>query len=200
MTGLLVFMGIPLLFALMALQSPFFQNWRFLAVLSISVYFSLWTSSLHRAILPLLTGEFSPWAAAVTIGGTAFLCCSVLLKIASDFSSHGGGGYHLPGKKNLLVPVMGFLSGYVASALVGYLLCICPLHGTVARDNAFAERAVDRMQMLTRVIDRLTFQRVSASSRRTRLMSRIRALPPAAPAPQKSSVDEKTTGIKEKES
>ena len=46
---------------------------------------------------------------AVTIGGTAFLCCSILLKIASDLSSHGGGGYHLPDKKNLLVPVMGAL-------------------------------------------------------------------------------------------
>ena len=200
MTGLLVFMGIPLLFALMALQSPFFQNWRFFAVLSISVYFSLWTSSLHQVILPLLTGEFAPWATAVTIGGTAFLCCSILLKIASDLSSHGGGGYHLPDKKNLLVPVMGALSGYVASALTGYLLCISPLHGTVAKDNAFAERAVDRILTVTRVIDRLTFQRVSASARRSRLMSRIKALPPAAPAPEKSSAAEKTTEIKEKES
>ena len=59
MTGLLVFMGIPLLFALMALQSPFFQNWRFFAVLSLSVYFSLWTSSLHQAILPLLLPAFT---------------------------------------------------------------------------------------------------------------------------------------------
>ncbi|MBQ9503189.1 MAG: hypothetical protein IJU70_13625 [Lentisphaeria bacterium] len=198
MTGLLVFMGIPLLFALMALQSPFFQNWRFFVALSASVYFALWTGSLHRAVLPLLTGEFSPWAPVIAIGGAAFLCCSVLLKIASDLSSHGGGGYHLPGKKNLLVPVTGFLSGYVVSGLAAYLLCISPLHETVARDKAFADRAVDRVLVFTRVIDRMTFQRIPASSRRSCLMARIKTPPPAASASENSSAAEKTTENKGK--
>jgi len=199
MTGLIVFIGIPLLFALMALSSPFFQNWRFFAVLSVSVYFSLWTSYLHQTVRPLLTGEFAPWAPAVSIGGAAFLCCAVLLRIATELSPHGEGGYHLPGGKNLLVPVLGFLSGYVVSGLVGYLLCISPLHPAVAKDSAFAEKAVDRVQTLTRVIDHLTFQRIPASARRSRLMSRIRPLPSAAQKPKNSSTGEKTTDVKEKE-
>ena len=200
MTGLIVFIGIPLLFALMALSSPFFQNWRFLAVLSFSVYLSLWTSSLHKAVQPLLTGEFAPWSPAIAIGGAAFLCCVVLLKIASELSPHGEGGYHLPTKRNLLIPVLGLLSGYVMSGLVGYLLCISPLHPNVAESPAFAEKAVDRVQTLTCVIDRLTFQRVPASARRSRLMSRIKPLPSAAPAPQNTPADKKETEVKEKES
>ncbi len=200
MTGLIVFIGIPLLFALMALSSPFFQNWRFLAVLSFSVYLSLWTSSLHKAVQPLLTGEFAPWAPTISIGGAAFLCCVILLRVASELSPHGEGGYHLPTKRNLLIPVLGFLSGCVMSGLVGYLLCISPLHPAVAQDPAFAEKAVDRVQTLTCVIDRLTFQRVPASDRRSRLTERVKALPPAAPAAEKSHSGEKTTETKEKES
>ena len=194
MTGLVVFIGIPLLFALMSMQSPFFQNWRFLLALAFSVYISLWTTAAHGAIRPFLTGEFAPYAPVISIGGTAVMCYLVLFKIAANLSNHAGEGYHLPGRRSLFVPAAGVLSGLVMSGMVGYLICISPLHASVANDASFSEKAVTRLQYLTVIIDKATFQKVSASDRRRRLMSRVKTLP--APketkAPQTEKKDEKT--------
>ncbi|MBQ7207347.1 MAG: hypothetical protein IJS01_06065 [Lentisphaeria bacterium] len=184
MTGLLIFIGIPLLFGVMSMQSPFFQNWRFLLVLSFSVYLSLWTTIAHETVRPFLTGEFSPYASAICIGGTAMICYLILFKIAANLSSHCGEGYHLPGRKSLFVPAAGVLSGLVMSGMIGYLLCISPLHAGIANDASFSEKAVNRLQCLTVIVDRLTFQKVSASTRRSRLMARVRALPASGTAAQ----------------
>lgn len=194
MIGLLVFIGIPLLFALMSMQSPFFQNWRFLLVLSFSVYLALWTTAAHAAVRPFLTGEFSPYASVICIGGTAALWYLILFKVAANLSSHCGEGYRLPGRKSLFVPAAGALSGLVMSGLIGYLLCISPLHARIADDGSFSEKAVTRLQYLTVLVDRLTFQKVSASTRRSRLMARVKPLPaPAAAGPRAAEKKDGTT-------
>ena len=178
----------------MSMQSPFFQNWRFLLVLGFSVYLSLWTTAAHAAVRPFLTGEFSPYASVICIGGTAAICYLILYKIAANLSSHCGEGYRLPGRKSLFVPAAGALSGLIMSGLIGYLLCISPLHAKIADDASFSEKAVSRLQCLTVIVDRLTFQKVSASARRSRLMARVRALPaPQAAGPRAAEKkDEKT--------
>lgn len=186
MTGLLIFVGIPLLFALMSMQSPFFQNWRFLLALVFSVYLSLWTTIAHETVRPFLTGEFSPYAHVICIGGTAVICYLVLFKIAANLSSHAGEGYHLPGRKSMFVPAAGILSGLVMSGMIGYLICISPLHTHIASDASFSEKAVSRLQYLTVIVDRLTFQKVPASTRRSRLMARVKPLTPPRPAEKMS--------------
>ena len=199
MIEILIFWGIPLLFMMMSMQSPFFQNWRFFLVLSLAGYLALWCfplcSDLFKAFLPK---EINSYAKGIAFTGPLIGFFIALYQTACNLSGHSGGGYHLPKGKNLLIPILGLLSGFVASGLAGYAICLTPLHASAASDAVFQERAVSRVCTLTVFIDKISLQKYSAAARRKALLSRVASWKKTPPPEKKDNKDDSANKAEKK--
>ena len=191
---LLVMWGTPVLFLLLAGQSPLFQNWRFLIALSFGFYLALGCSpfalDMGRAWFPK---ELAAYSTAGTLLVSTVFFAFVLHHIMAGVTTHGNGGYHLPKQKNLLIQAFGFFSGYVFSALVGLVICTCPMNSRLGVNEAFACRAVSRSCVVTGVIDTFSLQISSTVKRKKRLMNLVAGMmkKPARPAVPAASVNAK---------
>ena len=166
----IIFLALPVLIALFALQSRFFHNWCFLLNSSLAVYISFWTypliSKLVKAFYPK---ELQNWSVLITLAGTIFFCLVIFYKVTSSMSSHGGGGYHLPKSRTLLTFIPCALTGLLYSGVIGYLICVSPLYWKLSKQESFSKKAVRRMQIFTVIIDRFSLQNYSSAQRKQSL-------------------------------
>ena len=186
MFNLILFWGVPLLFALLAKQSKFFHVWRFLFSLAIGIYLALWTfPALKNLADNMLSRNLLSFAASGTLLVSGLVFTVIFFHAAVTLSSHGGGGYHLPELLNKFgSPLAGFFCGMILSGFTAYVIAVSPLHKSVAENKYFADGAVGRMYTLTRVVDGFSFQSVPSGTRMARLNQRI------VPLEVKQSVNE----------
>ena len=174
MIEMIVYMILPVLIALLALQSRFFHNWCFLLNSSVAAYISFWCypliSGLTKAFFPK---ELQNWSVVITLAGTMFFCFVLLYKMTGAISSHGGGGYHLPKSRTLWTLIPCALTGLLYSGVIGYFICVSPLYWKFSKTESFAQKAVRRMQVFTVIIDRFSLQGTSAAQRRQVLEKRV---------------------------
>ncbi len=166
----IIFLVLPVLIALFALQSRFFHNWCFLLNSSLAVYISFWTypliSKLVKAFYPK---ELQVWSVMITLEAVTLVCLLALSKITSSMSSHGGGGYHLPKSRTLLTFIPCALTGLLYSGVIGYLICVSPLYWKLSKQESFSKKAVRRMQIFTVIMDSFSLQNYSSSQRKQSL-------------------------------
>ena len=188
MIEMIVYMVLPVLIALFALQSRFFHNWCFLLNSSLAVYISFWTypliSRLTKAFFPK---ELQNWSVLITLAGTWLILLVILSKVTGSMSSHGGGGYHLPKNRTLWTLILCALTGLLYSGVIGYFICVSPLYWKFEKTESFAKKAVRRMQVFTVIMDRFTLQNASAAQRKEALEKRVFPLEdPAVTAARKA--------------
>ena len=163
----IIFIALPVLIALFALQSRFFHNWCFLLNSSLAVYISFWTypliSKLVKAFYPK---ELQVWSVVITLAATAFFCLVIFYRITSSLSSHGGGGYHLPQSRSLLTLIPCALTGLLYSGVIGYFICVSPLYWKIGKTESFSKKAVRRMQVFTVIMDRFSLQNYTSAQRK----------------------------------
>lgn len=169
-----LYIAFPVLMALFYLQKRFFHSWRFLLVSSLAIYLGLWTfPAFYELTKPLFPREMEVYSKLCVQSGIIVLFFLSIFQISAIISTHSGGGYHLPrGRAFRNLPTCGLI-GLLYSGLIGYLLCLSPLHCKLATTDSFAAKAVRRMQVFTVIIDRLSLQSATMAQRKQELEKRI---------------------------
>ena len=189
MTEFFIFVILPFLIAMIALQSRFFHNWCFLLISALSIYFSLWTFPLLYGIFKdFYPKELQSYSTLITLIGTTAAGLLILQKITGNLASHSGGGYHLPKSKALLTFIPSALTGLLYAGFAGYLICVSPLHWKLVKTETFARKAVRSMLTFTTVMDRLSLQKYTSLQRKQALEKKLFPLEdPAVVAEQKAA-------------
>ena len=169
-----IYIALPVLITLFYLQKRFFHSWRFLLISTLAIYLGLWTSPfIYELIKAVFPRELAVYSKLCTLSVLIIIFFLIFYQISAMISSHSGGGYHLPrGRSFRNLPVCGLI-GLLYSGLIGYLICISPLHCKLATSDSFAEKAVRRMQVFTVIIDRLSLQSATMAQRKQGLEKRI---------------------------
>jgi hypothetical protein len=169
-----LYIAFPVLMSLFYLQKRFFHSWRFLLVSSLAIYLGLWTfPSFYELTKPLFPREMEVYSKLCVQSGIIVIFFLIFFQISAMISTHSGGGYHLPrGRAFRNLPTCGLI-GLLYSGLIGYLICLSPLHCKLAKTDSFAAKAVRRMQVFTVIIDRFSLQSATMAQRRQGLEKRI---------------------------
>lgn len=170
----IILTALPVFIALFALQSRFFQNWRFLLASILAIYAGLWSYPLLESLLKsCYPREYAAYSALVTTSGTILLLLVIFFWIGVALSSHSGGGYHLPKSRTFLTLLPAALTGLLYAGLISYLICISPLHCKLVSTESFSRKAVRCMQIFTCIVDRVSLQGISSSQRKAALEKRL---------------------------
>ena len=166
--------GLPFFLAVFALQSRFFQNWRFLLASVLAIYAGLWSYPLLDELLKsVYPREYAAYSVLLTTSGAILVLLIAFFWLGAALSGHSGGGYHLPKSRTFLTLIPAAVTGLLYTGLFSYLICTSPLHSKLVTTESFSRRAVRSMHVFTVIIDRLSLQGYSSGQRKAALEKRI---------------------------
>lgn len=194
---LLIFWAVPLFFGFFCLKRSFFRNWYRLLALLFAIYVGLGTAGLAAEWLTWIPGSLKPLrftAAAVGIAAATMLIlqkvCDTLWHLSDDFA--------LPELTDRLASlVSGFFYGVATVSLLVFLLLNSPVRTHIAEAKEFEKAAVNRLVLLTGLIDYCSLQTIHSAENRklynARLLASKLQWDPVPPQKSSSQSTEKTT-------
>lgn len=185
---LLIFWGIPLLFAAIGYQRMFYRMFLLFCCTFLAAYFGLWNEGWVSALFGFLPAGIGS-AVAIAVG--AGVSGAVLFYLFMALNPRNLFYAFPPAVERIGGILCGLLSGQIWISFLGFVLCLTPLAAKLPGGLDAASiraRSADEMMTLTRSVNFVTLQSGRNAACRERLDGLLAA---ADPKPEPAAEPEK---------
>ncbi len=179
----LLFLALPLLLAFIMFKQGFCRAFIFLLNTAFAAYFAVWSAKLLGGMLKeMLPREFEPFLTALAMLAGFIIVFLVLFKVVDQMLTNPD-DHPFPKLVNKAgAALLGFFAGFVIISLFLFMLVTTPWKiqagEYLSAMDEVETTSVNHLLRLTRVVDRLSMQKITAEARESTLRERIYTPPP----------------------